>query len=220
MHDRRWPEGVLPKKVVTTWKKIYAELASEEHGTAMRFVIDKTQFLCNTEGRTHPFYCLCCHLLWLLEDISGTVYLKLAYETQIRGLFVCFEVRRLLSRAISGIKLASRAENSRGTARVSTQIFVAMSISPTTRLSRVASPTWSARCVVTYNSAIKLILGIQRENLVLPAGSHQFSFRIPVPAATDTGSPMERSVPNYSVRKPNRASGRTLLRHSECLLLP
>lgn len=55
---RRWPVGVLPKAIVTSWKHIYSELASEEHGTAMRFVVDRTKFLCDTDGRT--CCCMCC----------------------------------------------------------------------------------------------------------------------------------------------------------------
>lgn len=49
---RRWPDGVLPREIVTSWKKIYSELASEENGNAMRLVLEKTTFLCNVTNRT------------------------------------------------------------------------------------------------------------------------------------------------------------------------
>lgn len=41
--------------------------------------------------------CLITDGIAFVEKISGTLYLKLPYETAIRGLFLCLEVRAVFS---------------------------------------------------------------------------------------------------------------------------
>lgn len=86
---RRWPVGVLPRIIVSSWKQTYSALASEENGNAMRLVLDKTSFLCNITNRTalcSPL-ALSCMLLYfetLKNFIRGAAWHRL-FEAALRN---------------------------------------------------------------------------------------------------------------------------------------